>query len=233
MAKSKRPTRAARRRIKAKAEEERFSYDKGDVFYTSSTGVTVKCLPAAQAMDDAQSSVDMPKQADYVDPKIITDVGGSELRKPWTEEHVLGNPDEGISPAPEEIQTQWAAFQEAEAAAQAILVERMSRTLAIYGVEILDEEPMEEWFRKRAFVLGDESVPEGDLERLLMYVTKAVLITVRDGQLCSMGIYRASGADRELLDRIEAGFRSPVEGAEGTDAVGDTQAAGSDSEEGA
>lgn len=182
--------------------------DMGPVLVTTSRGVEVECLPIINLLDSVEASVEYPDPPTYV----ATDASGVEIERPHNEESIE---DERTT---DEEKAQWAQYLEACAEADQRKNMLRLRVMAARGIRLADESLWERWAaEERAWGIR---VPEDESELRFHLFVNEVVGNPTDTYLLTMGIYRAGGADEEVLDAIEKSFRSPVEGAEGAAAGG-------------
>lgn len=190
--------------------------DDSAVVVTTSRGKRVECLPITPMLDELQAEYDekMPPAPTHT----ITDVAGSSIEIPYT--------DKTIENAPDDDKERWAKYIEEKSAVESELNERRVRIIATRGIRIIGMPPDDEWVKEHKFLGYD--VPDGKLQRLYHYVKTEVIGTRDDGYKISVGIHRASGIDKEVLDKLEASFRGASGGPKGKDAKSSTQDNGKD-----
>jgi len=193
--------------------------DDGRVVVTTSRGVEIECLPIADAIEaqeeNARAGIEWPE----VPTRTITDVAGSEMVKPLTEEYV-----EKSGQATEEQVEAWDEYRIALAGAEATFRERFNegrvRLIAAKGVR-WDAKLEETWIEEAEWM--GMAVPEDPRERKLYFFRFEVMGNIGDLYTILFGIYRASGYDEEVLDEMEASFRTDMgQPDEEPDAGGDT-----------
>jgi hypothetical protein len=190
--------------------------DDGRVVVETTRGVEVECLPVADALDaqaeNIRAGIEWPEEP----TRTIRDVAGSEMTEPLTEAYI------GSGQATDEEKEAWAEYQIAQAEAQSQFSERLNegrvRFIAVKGVRWDDE--LEKTWTEDAEWLG-MTVPDDSRERALHFFRSEVLGNIGDLYTILLAIYRASGYDEEVLDAVEASFRSEVgQPDEGPDAGG-------------
>jgi hypothetical protein len=175
------------------------------VFVTTSRGVEVECLPIADVIEaqeaNIRASVEWPEQP----TRIIADVAGSEMEEPLTEAYI-----ETAHASHEEIEA-WVSYKGKQAQAEAEFSARLNdgrvKLLAQRGVRWNDDLEAE-WTKDDEW--AGMTVPEDPRERKLHFFRTQVLGNLGDLYRVLFGIYQASGYDEEVLDLMEASFRSEM-----------------------
>lgn len=194
--------------------------DDGKTIVITSRGVDVECLPVADALDAQEENIRANIEWPEKPTRVITDVAGSEMVEPLSKEYLESGQ------ATEEQEEAWDEYQVARAGAQAEFDARLDegrvRLIAVKGVR-WNEKLERDWAEDHDF-LG-MTVPEDPRERKLHFFRSEVLGNIGDLYTILLGIYRASGYDEEVLDLMEASFRSemgkPDEGLDAEDGAGD------------
>jgi hypothetical protein len=194
------------------------------VYRTTTTGVTVRCLPIATMMERQEASIRGSVEWPEVPTRIITDVAGAEGVEALSEDYIAKD-----KRATDEQKEQWAEYQaeqvRAEGEYQAKMTVGLIRLIATRGIR-LPEGIEEEWLADDEFLLID--TPEDEKERLVHWFQGRVLgDPTKDLAEIIAGCHEASGYDKEVLSRLEASFREPVGGAKrdtSGDGAGDTGA---------
>ena len=179
--------------------------DDGRVFITTSRGVEVECLPIADTIDaqeeNARGSIEWPE----VPTRTITDIAGSKMVEPLTEAYI-----ETGHATHEEIGA-WTDYQVAQAEAEATFQTRFRdgrvRLIAAKGVQ-WDASLEKDWTEAAEWI--GMVVPEDPRDRKLHFLRFEVLGNIGDLYTILFGIYHASGYDEEVLDEMEATFRSEM-----------------------
>lgn len=193
--------------------------DENRVIVTTSRGVQVECLPIAEMFDaqeeSLRASIEWPEKPVHV----IVDVAGSEIEQALTQEWI-----DNEQASDEEVEA-WEEYLAAQAVAQAEYDEKrtpaLARLLAYKGVRLVDESLTDKWAEDHQWMGFD--VPDDPRERLLHFLRTEILGNAGDDMIeIMLGIYRASGADPDLMKEAEVFFRSKVGGAEGDAAERDT-----------
>jgi hypothetical protein len=207
--------------------------DENKIIVTTSRGVQVECLPIAEMFDaqeeSLRASVEWPEKPTHT----ITDVAGSEIEQALTQEWV----DSGQA-SDEEVEA-WEEYLVAQAVAQAEYEskrnEALPRLLAYKGIRLVNESLMDKWAEDHRWMSFE--VPDDPRERLLHFLRTEILGNAGDDMTEIMvGIYRASGADPDLMKEAEAFFRSGQMGRAAGDAAegseGDAEVAEPEAEDG-
>lgn len=197
----------------------------GKVVIKTSRGVEVECLPIADALDaqeqNIRASVEWPEEP----TRTITDVAGSEMTEPLSEEYLKSEQ------ATDEQKEEWAEYQAAQAEAEAEFSDKINegrvRIIAVKGVR-WDAKLEKAWAGDHDFM--GMTVPDDPRERQLHFFRSEVLGNIGDLYTILLGIYQASGYDEEVLDAVEASFRTemgkPGEGPDVGAGEGDPDEAG-------
>lgn len=223
MAKTKRPTRKVRQRIAQTEFEQRaaeigLEINGNQVFYTTSRGIRVECLPVAHVIETATNKI----RAEYVEEnpepdlptKKIEGVGGATVERVYTAEEIAkldgDNPDHMSIIEQFQVHALWDARLKQRTGTHVI------RTIAIMGARF-DMPKDDEWLKDAKYI-GLE-IPDANNPRdlRLFYFTTFVVGNRDDGYLLSQGIYAASGFNEALTATIEDSFRPPMGRAERTD----------------
>jgi len=200
----------------------------GPVLYTTSRGVEVECLPIAAEIEAQEQNIHNSVVWPSLPTRTVTDVAGSTMEFPYSEET--------IKTAPDEAKLKWAdyllALQQAQAEYDRRIAEGRPRLIAYRGIRIADETLPARWAQDHAW-LG-MVIPDDPRERSLHFFMTEILGNIA-GDLNSilLGVYRASGYDAELLDKAEAFFRSQMGRRERPDDSRDSGDAGAQDETGA
>ena len=161
-------------------------------------GYRVQCLGALHLLM-AGSTLDLPAPPTYT----FTDAAGVEVTRAY-DERSIEDPK-----ATDADRAAWARYQQELRAIKLEREDQMMRRLILKCVEILDMPPEDEWVAEHRDVFGYD-VPDGRLERVLHFARTEVIITPSDYVKVMTGVVRASGADEEVLDLLEAQFRDSV-----------------------
>jgi len=178
------------------------------VLFTTSRGVTGECMPVAAALEameaNIRGSIDWPETP----TRTVTDVAGSEMDIPLTQDYVDGNE------ATDEQRLEWADYLIAAQDAQAEFNRRhstgLAKLLAWDGFKPLNAEKLyAEWAEQDEWL--EMTVPETERERAFHFFQTRVLGNAdTDTKGIAAGIMRASGYDKEVLDQYERRFRSDL-----------------------
>ena len=189
--------------------------DENKVTVTTSRGVEVECLPIAELIqaqeENLRAGVEWPEKPVHV----ITDVAGSQVEQALSQEWING---EGATDEETEAWEEYLAAQaRAQAEYEAKREEALPRLLAYKGVRLVDESLMEKWAEDHRWMNMD--VPDDPRERTLYFLRTEILGNAEaDVVEIMMGIYRASGADPDLMKEAEVFFRGEM-GRAGRDAA--------------
>lgn len=196
----------AKRKLARKANHD--NDKKARVIVTTSRGQRVECLPTQQVVDQVRELYEERKP----DPPsyTLTDVSGATEEIRYTEVTITGP---NVS---EEDKAKWVKYLEAVAEIDAEYNKHILRVIASECVVMLDMPPVEEWVARDRRIYGDV-IPDDPDERLHHYFKTKVIGSDDDGYKIMLGIHRASGVDEEVLDKLEASFRSKMEDKDGPD----------------
>jgi hypothetical protein len=181
--------------------------DDTDVFVTTSRGVVVECLPIAELInaqeENLRAGIEWPEKPVH----IIIDVAGSEIEQALSQAWI-----DGGNATDEEIET-WEEYLVAQAQAQAEYEakrdEALPRLLAYKGVRLADPALAERWTEDHRWMGMD--VPDDPRERTLHFLRTEILGNAEaDIVEIMLGIYRASGADPDLMKEAEVFFRGEM-----------------------
>jgi hypothetical protein len=220
MVKTKRPTQRVRRKIarnkqqtefEQRAQEIGIELEDNRVFYTTSRGVRVECLPVAHVIETATNKI----RAEYVEEnpepdlptRKIEGVGGTAVETAYTDEQIakLDPNDPDNIPIIEQWQEHalWDARLKQRTGAHVI------RTIAIIGTRY-DMPEDDEWLKDAEYIGLELPDPDNTRDMRLFYFTTFVVGNRDDGYVLSQGIYAASGFNEALTATVEATFRPPV-----------------------
>jgi hypothetical protein len=191
--------------------------EENKVVVTTSRGVQVECLPVAEMFDAQEESLRASVEWPAKPAHTITDVAGSEIEQALTQKWV----DSGQA-SDEEVEA-WDEYLVAQAQAQAEYEgkrdEALPRLLAYKGVRLVDESLTEKWTEDHQWM--GFTVPDDPRERMLHFLRTEILGNAGNDMVeIMLGIYRASGADPDLMKEAEVFFRGKVGGAAGDAAEG-------------
>ena len=191
---------------KKKVKKRKAPLSDNRVLFTTSRGVIGECMPVAGALEaieaNIRNSIDWPE----LSTRTITDVAGSEMELPLTQEYVDGNE------ATDEQKEAWADYIIAEQAARLEFNTRYStglaKLLAWEGFKPLNIEALQaKWAEEDEWL--EMTIPEGERERAYHFFQTRVLGNAdTDTKGIAAGIMRASGYDKEVLDEYERRFRA-------------------------
>jgi len=214
---SKKASKAA---AKQKARADGRSRDLADiparVIRTTTRGVEVECLPVAiefETMEqNIRESIEWPGKPTY----DLTDVAGSTMQMDMSQEWV-------DSQATEEQRQEWSDYQvelaRGQAEYDARIGEARAKFLSVKAIRLVDPS-LEDTWREEHEWLG-MTVPDDPRRRALHYFqTEIIGNPETDMATIITGMYRASGTDPELMERVEASFRHKV-GEPGGNSAGD------------
>jgi len=175
------------------------------VFVTTSRGVEVECLPVADVIEAQEENIRASVGWPTKPTRTITDVAGSEMTEPLSDRYVES------AQATEEQKEAWAEYVAAQARAEAEFSRRLNdgrvKLIAQRGVR-WDADLEKEWAADDEW--AGMTVPEDPRERTLHFFRTQVLGNLGDLYRVLFGIYRASGYDEEVLDLMEASFRTEM-----------------------
>jgi hypothetical protein len=186
------------------------------VIRTTTRGVEVECLPVAiefETMEqNIRDSVGWPEVPTY----DMTDVAGSTMQMDMSQEWV-------DSQATEEQRGEWDDYRAEQAQAEAEYDRRIgearARFLATKAIRLVDPSLEKAWAEEHEW-LG-MTVPDEPRKRALHYFqTEIIGNPETDMASIITGMYRASGTDPKLMERVEASFRNKV-GKQGGNSTGD------------
>ena len=206
--------------------------DENRVIVTTSRGVDVECLPVAEMFDAQEESLRAGVEWPEKPVHVITDVAGSQIEQALTQEWV------GSGQASDEETEAWEEYLVAQTRAQAEYEgkrdEALPRLLAYKGIRLVNESLTEKWTEDHEWM--GFTVPDDPRERMLHFLRTEILGNAGNDMIeIMLGIYRASGADPDLMREAEIFFRSQVGRAAGDAAegsAGDAEVAESEAEEG-
>ena len=191
------------------------------VLFTTSRGVTGECMPVAGALEaieaNIRNSIDWPE----LPTRTITDVAGSEMELPLTQEYVDGNE------VADEQKESWADYIIAQQAAQLEFNTRhstgLAKLLAWEGFKPLNVEALQaKWAEEDEWL--EMTIPEGERDRAYHFFQTRVLGNAdTDVKGIATGVFRASGYSREVLDEYERRFRADLGQPEDGDGTGEDQ----------
>lgn len=187
-----------------------------EVIVTTSRGVAIVCHPVAAELETVETNLRASVDWPAVPTRTITDVAGSEMEEELSQAYV------DSERATDEEKEAWAEYQAAlSQATDELRLKRalaIPRLLALKGISLADPSLEEQWTEEHRWMGVD--VPADRRERALHFLTTEILGDAKkDTEKILLGIYRASGQDEEVLNRLEASFRSQMGRAEG-DAAG-------------
>jgi hypothetical protein len=177
------------------------------VLIVTSRGVELECSPIAaeieQQENNIRDSIDWPA----VPTRTIEDVAGSTMTVELTQEYV---DSEHSTDGEKEAWTQYRADL---VGPNAEFTERLDlarpRLIALRGVKLVEPSLMDEWTRDHEWM--GMSVPEDAREKAYHFFMTEILGSLGDDMSAIMvGIYRASGYDSEVLDKVEQSFRAAM-----------------------
>lgn len=182
----------------------------GKVIVTTSRGHRLECKPVLTMLDGIKETEQAKAEVEFgLPPPVtytVTDVTGD------TEEFEHDKESIKDPKTPEEDREQWKERErisaEIEAVVDARSNKRIMRIIATRGVIMLDMPREKSWIEEHEW-LG-YTVPKHKRARLYHYFNKEVIGTIEDGVRIMAGITAASGFDKEVLARVEAGFRAKV-----------------------
>lgn len=179
-------------------------HDDGKVRRVTSRGVSVICLPIVTQIEQVTQNYKMPTP-----PTYTVESGGpgakDEVTVTYTEDVVKLLGDN----MPEQDKAAWAAYKAQLAIAIRERNEMSTRVIATDGVIIPEMDIDKSWEDKARW--QGAVVPETPWERQYFYFINYAIGNVRDVEEIMLGIYEASGLDKEVLSRIEDSFRRPLD----------------------
>jgi len=175
------------------------------VFVTTSRGVEVECLPVADVIEAQEENIRASLDWPVKPTRTITDVAGTEMEAAFSQEYLDSDR------ATDEEKEAWVEYQIAQAQAEAEFSARINdgrvKLLAQRGVK-WDARLEKEWAKDDEW--AGMTVPEDPRERTLHFFRTQVLGNLGDLYRVLFGIYQASGYDEEVLDLMEASFRTEM-----------------------
>jgi len=192
----------------AKQPKPKIEYELPDrVLVVTSRGVEVECLPIATELEQLDINIRGGFTWPECPQRTMRDVAGTEAHVDITPEY-LATPG-----ATQDEMTDYALYEmkhrEVEAACQNQLANARARLMALRGVRVTDPALPDKWQADHEW-LG-MAVPADPRDRALhFFLTEIVGNPGADMIAIMSGIYRASGADPEALDKVEASFRNTL-----------------------
>lgn len=177
------------------------------VLITTSRGVQLECMPIAAEIEQQETnirdSIDWPD----VPRRSIEDVAGSTMKVELTQDYVDSEHATG------EERAAWEQYRADLIGPNAEFTQRLNlarpRLIALRGVRLVDPSLMDDWSQDHTW-LGMR-VPDDPRERAYHFFMTEILGNLEEDMTAVMvGIYRASGYDSEVLDQVEASFRSAL-----------------------
>jgi hypothetical protein len=203
----------------AKQPKPKVEYEIPDrILVTTSRGVEVECLPIATEIEQQEANI----RAGFTWPdcpqRTMRDVAG-------TEAHVDVTP-EWLATA-EATAEQKASYAEYKAKADAVesqfqaqLGTARARLIALRGVRV-EPKLLAGWAEDHIW-LG-MTLPDNPRDLVLHFLLTEIIGNAAGDMLTIMsGIYRASGADPEVMDKLEASFRDTLGKRKGAGSNGNT-----------
>jgi hypothetical protein len=182
--------------------------DNGRVFTRLSLGAIVECLPVADRLLRVGEIFSPPPAVLLPPTYVIKDVTGDEETRDH-DEVSIADPK-----TTDEERAAWANYLERKAVYDGKVAEAERRKnaargefIALKGIRLVDSPDLEAWAeeqRERWGIGVDASAPGG---LPLQYVSAEVIRTEDDGRRVTLGIFRASGLEKEALDTVESTFR--------------------------
>jgi len=193
---------------KKKVKKRKVPLSDSRVLFTTSRGVIGECKPVAGALEAIEANI--RKSINWPEPltRTMTDVAGSEMELPLTQEYVDGNE------ATDEQKEAWVDYIIADQAAQLEFNTRhstgLTKLLAWEGFKPLNIEALHaQWAEEDEWL--EMTIPEGERDRAFHFFQTRVLGNAdADIKGIATGIMRASGYSREVLDEYERRFRADL-----------------------
>lgn len=162
-------------------------------------GHKIRCLAAADVL-----AADPPRPAPEPPTYTFTDAAGEEVTVPYDEKAIQDDK------ATLEDKLAWLQYQEDLAAWQVEAGELQVKRTLLRAVELVDpnDGPNDDWEEEQRFLGLD--VPDGRAARKYAFLRSEVVRTPQDIAEVYKGILKVSGADQEVLDALEARFRSSL-----------------------
>jgi len=199
----------------------------GPIYYTTTTGVEVECLPIQGKIEAISASIMARMQRDGEFPaipqRIIHGAGGVSINQDIDDDWAARQD------TPEADKEEWAEYVSAKAEAgkrfDARANEATVKLIVTQGIRVVDVSLYEKWTSEVESYGG--IVPEDETERSVFFATGYIFGDgIRDTAAIMIGIRRASGQDSEVLSAVEDSFRSRVGRAGRTDGAGGPGTAG-------
>lgn len=192
------------RKIK-KAQEPKPRYN--GVMKKTTRGVWVECLPVKPLFDMMQVNIAQSIEWPETPTRTMSAVGGEEIDEGLTQAYI-----DGQYSTPEE-KAEWAeylaALEVAKAEYDAKIEGALGKFLATEGTRLADESLRDEW-READERLG-MTIPDDPHEQAAHFLMTRIMGNAEtDTKEIMLGIFRASGYDKEVLDAVEATFRDEV-----------------------
>lgn len=177
------------------------------VLITTSRGVELECMPIAaeieQQENNIRNSIDWPE----VPTRTIEDVAGSTMKVELTQDYV------DSEYATNEERAAWEQYRADMIAPASEFEQRINiarlRLIALRGVQVVNGSLNDGWVKDHEWM--GMSVPDDPRERAYHFFMTEVIGNLSDDMADVMvGIYRASGYDSEVLDKVEASFRAAL-----------------------
>jgi len=209
----------------------------GPIYYTTTTGVEVECLPIQGKLEAVSSAIRSRMEMDGGFPpipnRIIHGAGGVSIKQDIDQEWV------GRKDTPAEDKKAWKEYvREKEEAEKRFSIKSNDATVEIVvteGIRVVDDSLLEKWAAEIERFGG--LVPGDDKERKILFATGYIFGSGANGLLDTVSILarirRASGQDPEVLSIVEDSFRARMGSAGRTDSSGGPGTAGESETQGA
>lgn len=201
----------------------------GKVIVTTSTGWRVECLPYADQLLLVGSALALPEGVIEPEPpryELRGEFVEGEMRA-YDEKSIKG-PD--VSDEDKEAWEQYLSNKiEYDAETAALQTRRallQTRFIALKATRVIDQPDLQEWKREQEEEWGIPRPDDPNDLKFAFFTSEVVRGTDTHGDLPDatklfVGISKATGADREVLDNVEEMFRHQVGIGKGADAQAD------------
>jgi len=209
----------------------------GPIYYTTSTGVEIECLPIQGKIDAISASIMARMQRDgefpAVPQRVIHGAGGVAISQDIDEDWVArqDTPAEDKEAWREYVRERGAAGRRFDSKSNNAVVE----IVITQGIRVVDDSLREKWTAEVERYGG--CVPEDENERKILFATGFIFGSGANGLMDTVSVLarirRASGQDSEVLSIVEDSFRARMGSAGRTDSSGGPGTAGESETQGA
>jgi len=177
------------------------------ILVVTTRGVEVECLPISAELEQMEANIRAAFTWPEAPQRVMRDVAGTEAHVDITPEFLA---------TPEATEAQKIAYADYKVEFDRVAAEfndrrgnANARLIALRGVRVTDPALPERWQADHEWV--GMGVPADPRERALhFFLTEIVGNPAVDMAAIMIGIYRASGSDSEVLDKVEASFRDTL-----------------------